>query len=140
MVERLHGMQEVREFDSPRLHRRCRSDRCGDALAVVPQGWWGHSWGHLRSAYTHGRTRTIWNQTLQFSCVALGLRVKLRGPGELEGSSRRPGDGLPVLGLSELRAWMVVRRVPLIARSDAAWETSILTPEPPNVAGQASHR
>jgi hypothetical protein len=39
LVERLHGMQEVREFDSPRLHQKARSEACA--------GRWGELLGGL---------------------------------------------------------------------------------------------
>ncbi len=43
LVERLHGMQEVREFDSPRLHQKLQ-DRGGAAdLAGSPTEVWGTS-------------------------------------------------------------------------------------------------
>jgi hypothetical protein len=38
LVERLHGMQEVREFDSPRLHQKAQFRSGAAASGVEPPG------------------------------------------------------------------------------------------------------
>ena len=58
LVERLHGMQEVREFDSPRLHQ---SDQLfcllGEPLDEYKMAW-GDIWGDmLNRPLSVGRTR-----------------------------------------------------------------------------------
>jgi hypothetical protein len=42
-----HGMQEVREFDSPRLHRKVQVRRGAAAPGGAVRSSVGHSWGHL---------------------------------------------------------------------------------------------
>jgi hypothetical protein len=84
LVERLHGMQEVREFDSPRLHQKVLVRGVDSVLTEIQTDAWGTFWGQLLLADACGRRQ----KSYDVSPRRLALQVMHLRPG--------PGGGCVV--------------------------------------------